>query len=48
VRADPDLATSTRYFSGDEQSQLEQHIRSSGSNAPGRVLPIWRSSTATR
>jgi uncharacterized protein (DUF885 family) len=26
VRADPDLATSTRYFSGDEQSQLEQQL----------------------
>lgn len=26
VRADPDLATSSRYFSGDEQSQLEQQL----------------------
>src|SRR5690606_30842711 len=26
VRADPDLATSSRYFSGEEQSQLEQQL----------------------
>jgi uncharacterized protein (DUF885 family) len=26
VRADPDLATSARYFSGEEQSQLEQQL----------------------
>ena len=26
VRADPDLATSTRYFSGEEQNQLEQQL----------------------
>jgi len=26
VRADPDLATSSRYFSGDEQSRLEQQL----------------------
>jgi uncharacterized protein (DUF885 family) len=26
VRADPDLATSSRYFSGDEQTQLEQQL----------------------
>src|SRR5687768_14495762 len=26
VRADPDLATGARYFSGEEQSQLEQQL----------------------
>lgn len=26
VRADPDLATSTRYFSGEEQNRLEQQL----------------------
>lgn len=26
VRADPDLATSSRYFTGEEQDQLEQHL----------------------